>query len=334
VFQLSAIQAWNKARELQVQAARNRSILSYHRLRIGLKKLRYTVENFLPDLHAEWGSDLRDLQDCLGEQHDLSVLWGTMVRIRAFPDVDSRERWRASIQAERERRIEQYRSQMMGDNSRWGVWRAGLPAPSRLRALSLRMIEKYASFHGINLVPARSVRRLALQLFDCLCARKSSERHEMKAQRAILHAASILHEAGRSQGKRTDGKAVTRLLRQLSPPPGFTSESLQLITMVLCCQRGKFREITDPDFASLSADRRQTVLELAGILRLARVLARDRGCPVRSLKAQCLNNSIVIFAEGYSEFGPLAEKAARARHTLECAFQMPVLIRSLPAPVK
>jgi CHAD domain-containing protein len=329
-FQLIALRRWVEAHELHRQAMRNQSMPSYHRLRIGLKKFRYTVENFLPALHAEWGDDLRDIQNWLGELHDLSVLWETAARIGAFPDADCRKRWRAIIDQERENRIVQYRAKMAGGHSLWSVWRAGLPGPTRLRALSLNVMEKWGSFNGINLGRARCVRRLALQLFDGLRSRQALEPHEFKSQRALLHAAAILDEARSSRGRKVE-KAAGRLLEQTSLLQGFTPESLELLAILLTCLRRKFYVGDAPAFDNLEENRRRPVAELAGILRLARVLGRDRDCSIQSLRAQCLRDSIVVFAEGYSEFSPLAEKVARARHTLEWACRMPVLVRSAPA---
>jgi len=337
VFQLSAIQAWNEAHELHKQAARNRSNLSYHRLRIGLKKLRYTVENFLPHLHAQWGGDLKNLQDWLGELHDLSVFWEAAVRIRAFPDADSRKRWHVLIDQERERRIGQYRAKMMGDNSLWVVWRAGLPPPSRLQALSLRMIQKWGSFHGINLPNAYNVRRLALQLLDGLGPGKSTGRQETRKPRAILHAAAVLHNLARPSGKTRNNRSARGLLRRLPPSPGLSAESLHLIAMIVHCHRGRFRGTEDAGYASLNPGQRQLVMLLAGILRLARTLSRKGAEPVGGLTVDKAGDSIVIWIEGYAEFGPLAEKLARARYLLECACQRPVLFRSTstePLPVE
>lgn len=75
VFQEMALERWAEARELHRVALRGRSKVALHRLRIGIKKLRYLVENFLPTLHAAWSKDLKYLQDDLGEVHDLDVLW-------------------------------------------------------------------------------------------------------------------------------------------------------------------------------------------------------------------------------------------------------------------
>ncbi|HEY1264995.1 MAG TPA: CHAD domain-containing protein, partial [Terriglobales bacterium] len=86
VFQHLALERWHEAHELHRRALRDRSPASFHRLRIGLKHLRYIVENFLPQQHQDWGDDLKQLQDLLGEIHDLDVAWQTALQMNAFPD--------------------------------------------------------------------------------------------------------------------------------------------------------------------------------------------------------------------------------------------------------
>jgi CHAD domain-containing protein len=121
-----ALEKWTDAYELHKRAVRTRSQVALHELRIGIKRFRYTIENFLPAQHALWGNDLKELQDLLGEVHDLDVLWATAVEIMAFPDVESRNRWREKLNHERNRRVERYREMMIGKESLWRVWRAAL----------------------------------------------------------------------------------------------------------------------------------------------------------------------------------------------------------------
>ena len=100
--------------------------------------------------------------------------------------------------------------------------------------------------------------------------------------------------------------------------------------MVIRGQRGKLRGFDWEQYPALSGEQRQLAMELCGILRLARVLSGDSTQTIQSLKVEQTGDSIIVFAAGYSELGPLAEKVARARYLLEYACQKPVIIRSAP----
>ena len=73
VFKHLALERWTAARALHVAAMRNRSQVAFHTLRIGIKRFRYIVENFLPAEHIAWSNDLKHMQDLLGEVHDLDA---------------------------------------------------------------------------------------------------------------------------------------------------------------------------------------------------------------------------------------------------------------------
>ncbi len=221
VFQLSALGAWEEAYRLHKAALRNRSALSWHRLRIGLKKFRYLVENFLPLRHEEWKDDLKELQDCLGEFHDLIVFWNLAARIRAFPDEQSRDQWRQILENEKTGRLKTYRDKMLGDAALWRLWRDGLPGQSRLHSLALTVLQKWASLQGADLGRVRAERRLALQLYDGLHPRRRSD-SSSKMRRVTLHAAVILRGLrGIKKGKADAAKSSGELLERLPPLPGF-----------------------------------------------------------------------------------------------------------------
>ena len=60
--------------------------LGLHRLRIQVKRLRYTLEVLeaaFPSPLEDWLARLRDLQTCLGEYHDLAVLEAFLLEARA-----------------------------------------------------------------------------------------------------------------------------------------------------------------------------------------------------------------------------------------------------------
>ena len=146
VYQHLALEKWTAAHDLHQRALRTRSQFAWHQLRIGIKRFRYTVENFLPRQHALWGSDLKELQDLLGEVHDLDVLWALAVEISAFPDAESRSRWREKLNLERNPRIARYREKMVGRGSLWRVWRAELPSGERLRRAAMSRLRVWAGF--------------------------------------------------------------------------------------------------------------------------------------------------------------------------------------------
>jgi CHAD domain-containing protein len=328
VFQLGALQAWDEAHSLHKHALRNRSDAANHRLRIAIKRFRYTVENFLPPLHEAWGQDLKEIQDCLGEVHDLFVFWQTARRFHVFPDAESQERWRALIVNEKSKRMDRYRAKMAGIDSLWNVWRRELPSQDQLPAATLKMIEKWAFFQGINLTRVRHVHRLAMQMFHGL---RRWNPAEVKKYRAVIHLVAILQELGRAKSRRRLIPSATGLNLGLPTTLGFTEESLLIAAIVIQSQRGKLQDFDWKVYPSLSAEQQQLILELSGILRLARVLSRDSTHAIRSVQVEQTADSIAILAAGYSNLGPLAEKVARARYLLEFACRKPVIIRSAPS---
>jgi len=54
VYQHLALERWTEACALHRKAMRSPSPHALHSLRIGIKRLRYVVENFLPEHHARW----------------------------------------------------------------------------------------------------------------------------------------------------------------------------------------------------------------------------------------------------------------------------------------
>jgi CHAD domain-containing protein len=127
VFQRLALTRLNEAAELYERARKSRSRIGWHRLRIGLKGFRYTLENFMPQRYQPWSADLKRIQDQLGEVHDLDVLRALIRRQRTkLQEVDVL-RWFQLIEEARKTRLEKFRSVVGGGGkeSLWLVWRAG-----------------------------------------------------------------------------------------------------------------------------------------------------------------------------------------------------------------
>jgi exopolyphosphatase/guanosine-5'-triphosphate,3'-diphosphate pyrophosphatase len=333
VFEHLAVVRWIEARALHRRALRDRTDAAWHRLRIGLKRFRYTVENFLPRRHAAWGRDLKRLQDLLGEVHDLDVLRQTLRIAGPAYDAAARARWREAIERERSKRLDEYRRMMTGRASLWEVWRAGLPEGQRLEAAAMAHLAAWASFLDPDFTHTRHVARLALQLADGLAAAGIPKlRDALAAARArrILHAASLAHDVGKAAAGRKHPKESYRLIRALAPPLGWTPEELERVALVARLHvrgpRGDPRPGHKRLRRLLPADR-EMVLALAGVLRLANAFDHRHDAAVTRLEVESTPQAVVIRARGYEEDEAWAAVLAEQRTLLETVCGRPIIVR-------
>jgi CHAD domain-containing protein len=137
VFQRLALASLNESVELYKRARKGRSRVAWHRLRIGLKRFRYIVENFLPQRYEAWGEDLRHFQDLLGDVHDLDVLRSEIRRRCAGRDPAAVAAWLEKIETERKARLDALRSKINDKEFLWLAWRGGLQGGNTIQAVSL-----------------------------------------------------------------------------------------------------------------------------------------------------------------------------------------------------
>jgi CHAD domain-containing protein len=137
VFQRLALASLNESVELYQRARKGRSRVAWHRLRIGLKRFRYIVENFLPQRYEAWGEDLRHMQDLLGDVHDLDVLRIEIRRRCAKRDPAAPAAWLEKIDTERKARLDELRSKTNDKEFLWLAWRGGLQGGNTIQAVSL-----------------------------------------------------------------------------------------------------------------------------------------------------------------------------------------------------
>ncbi len=345
-----ALEKWTAAYDLHKHALRTRSQVSWHALRIGIKRFRYTVENFLPRQHALWGSDLKELQDLLGEVHDLDVLWALAVEIAAFPDVESRNRWREKLNAERARRIARYRDKMVGRESLWRVWRAELPSGPQLRAAAMSRLRVWAGFLDPDFSHSQRVAQLALLLYDglrnagLLTAEVAAPNHEAsnldRDWRAVLQAAALMHDVGKAKRPENHQKTSYRMIRGLARPLGWSARELELAAVVARHHRGALPRPAGKTLQLLQLPDRRIAMELAGVLRLANALDlrhgrrenRKENESAPRLEVSLQDHFVLVRAGGYSALDRSAESVAGARHLLETVLRRPVLLRRLRTP--
>ncbi len=350
VFKHLALERWTTARELHNRALRNRSQVAFHTLRIGIKRFRYIVENFLPAEHKAWSDDLKHMQDLLGEVHDLDVLWATALANRVFPDGESRKRWHEHIVAERTARIEEYRQKMVGPDSLWNVWRVGLPQGRQIEAIAMRRIKLWAKALDPDFAHSERVARLALELYDGLGSRgllpvlNGSEAET----RSTLHLAALLHDVGKSRGDKGHHKASLELIRSHSTPLGWKERVLQRAAIVARFHCGALPTRSHKNLRDLLPDEQKNIIRLAAILRLANALdvahdghirrvqiangalrsraPRTNGF-LRKPEALGKNEALEIAAEGYAPNSPTAQAIAAERYLLEAVLRRPVVVK-------
>jgi CHAD domain-containing protein len=328
---------WESVRDLHRRAQKSRSWLAYHRLRVQVKKFRYAVENFLPAAYAAWESDLKSLQDLLGEVHDLDLLSQEVLRKDLVSEEASRTWWRTKLDVERAARLQQYRAKTAGKSSPLWMWREGLPAEKDVRAAGLAKLAEWAYFVTPDFPEVRRIAKFALQLYDGFAGCGLIPEDLGYEGRSILQAAALLQEVGRFRRNKAHHKESYRMIRSISPPAGWSRRDMELAALVARFHRGALPRPDHKLMKAYSLPLRQSLLLLAALLRLANAFCAKPYRAVRRLQAENCSGVILVRAEGYVGMDPPAPKLSSAKHLVEFACHHPVHIlppgMQIPGPL-
>ena len=354
VFKHLALERWTAARELHTRAMRVRSQVAFHTLRIGIKRFRYIVENFLPAEHTAWSNDLKHMQDLLGEVHDLDVLWATALSCHVFPDEASRKAWHARIVEERAQRIEEYKAKMSGPDSLWNVWRAGLPKDKQIRDLATRRMKLWAKVLDPDFEHSERVARLALELYDGLTKggllAVPDANGNAAGARASLYAAALLHDVGKAHGDKGHHKESLHLIQKHGTPLGWSEEDMRRAALVARFHCGALPTGGHKALRDLLPAEQKVTVQLAAVLRLANALDAEHDGHIRRVEVENVSlakrrvngflrkpaglprgEALVIGAEGYAASSPTAQTIAAERYLLETVLRRPVILKSISA---
>jgi CHAD domain-containing protein/HD superfamily phosphodiesterase len=357
VFKHLALERWTAARKLHVRALRNRSQVAFHNLRIGIKRFRYIVENFLPAEHKAWSGDLKHMQDLLGEVHDLDVLWATALACHIFPDEETRQKWHAQIVEERTKRIDEYRERTVGPDSLWNVWRAGLPQGKQIQALATQRMMLWGKALDPDFAHSERVSRLAVELFDGLLAAGllvagQAESQQRDDARSSLQVAAMLHDVGKSQGNKGHHKTSFELIRGHASPLGWKPEYLQRAALLARFHAGALPARSHKSLRDLLPDEQKITIQLAAILRLANAFDVAHDGHVRRVEVEnanghtkdskrrtngllrkatklAPNEALVISAEGFMAGSATAQAVAAERYLLETILRRPIIVKTM-----
>ncbi len=366
VFKHLALERWTAARELHTRAMRNRSQVAFHTLRIGIKRFRYIVENFLPNEHKAWSNDLKHMQDLLGEVHDLDVLWATALSCHVFPDEASRKGWHERIVEERTKRIEEYRQRMIGPDSLWNVWRAGLPQGKQIQEIATRRMKLWAKVLDPDFAHSDRVARLALELYDGLntagllgSTNNAALNGDAADARASLYVAALLHDVGKAKGNKGHHKESLDLIKAHGTPLGWKAENMARAAIVARFHCGALPTRGHKALRDLLPDEQKITIQLAAILRLANALDAAHDGQIRRVKIEnavaqsaaqsqdrkrrtngflrkpvkvAPNEALIIAAEGFVADSSTAQAVAAERYLLETVLRRPVVIRATKSP--
>lgn len=355
VFKHLALERWTAARNLHVRAMRTRSQVALHTLRIGIKRFRYIVENFLPEEHKLWSNDLKHMQDLLGEVHDLDVFWKTALDCRIFADETSRRVWRERILEERTKRVDEYRERTTGPDSLWNLWRAGLPQGKQIHDIATWRMKLWAKVLDPDFAHSERVSRLALALYDGLnsaglltpkAADSAVRSRSGSDPREALYAAALLHDVGMSKGKKTHHKESLDLIKKHGTPLGWNPEVMSHAALVARFHCKALPTRSHKLLRDLLPDEQRQIIRLTAVLRLANALDSQHDGHVRKLKVENAdtakrrsngflrkptplgkNEAVVIAAEGYVDGTPTAQAVAAERYLLETVLRRPILVK-------
>jgi CHAD domain-containing protein len=325
-----SLERLEEARRLHARAIREQKPDSWHALRIGIKKFRYTVESFLPGRYEVWSPQLKRLQDILGEIHDLDVL-AVLVRDKAQADIpELLSEWDRMIERARNKCLDQYSELTFGKSSVWTDWAAGLPQDQRAQTAAMARIR--ATARAADMRPRRSaqISRMALAIFDAARQARITPLFRDRSSRRILRAAARLSGICTKGGPRDSRKATWRYLSNLPVPPAWTPEEWQVLAWSVRYHRGAEPKLKNAAFAKLPEDQQQNVRAVAGLLRLARGLRKCGIEDCSGIHADRSTEAVLLEIPGLADSVENAALLAAAKHLLETYLQAPLILK--PAP--
>jgi len=329
-----ALERLEAAKELHAQALRSERPGPWHKLRIGVKRFRYTVEALLPKRYELWGENLKRMQDLLGDVHDLDVLTETIAQVAAEEPEEARTGWSERIASTRHERLETYRQLTLGKTSLWHEWRQGLPHGERLEAAALARLRVTDRALNENTRRTGQISRITMKIYDALTRLQAAAAFTERQFRKVIRAAGYLHGIGVSLDAHAPHKAARDFVRNMHVPAGWRKAEWELLANVVRFHRGEQPGPKHKAFSRLPEEEQKTVCALAGVLRLARAL-RKFGCETSvGLRVEKSVDALIVRVPGLQDTEEAAARLAAGKHLLESVLGKPLILKAVPIPSK
>jgi exopolyphosphatase/pppGpp-phosphohydrolase len=232
---------------------------------------------------------------------------------------------------------------MVGPNSFWQVWRAGLPQGKQIQALATRRMKLWASALDPDFAHSERVAKLSVELYDGLMrsgflASGSSDLSNGNGARSSLQIAALLHDVGKSKGNKGHHKASFDLIKSHETPLGYKDEDMRRAAVVARFHCGALPTRSHKALRDLLPAEQKVAIQLAAVLRLANALDATHDGHIRrvSVEGESAGNHrggrpgcVVVEAEGYSPRSDVARTAAAERYLLETVLRRPVMIKAM-----
>ncbi len=301
LFDHLGLRRFFEARELHQSAMRSRGSTALHDLRIGVKKLRYTVENFLPDAHASIGKLLKKMQEVLGDLHDLDVLVAFLASEHIALHSNDRSRAATVVRTERDQKVAAYRALTMAPvptvepvpETAPVTVTVTEPAPSLVVDAPIVTIPRANAVGAWSRIRAAFVEGRAVdRAHDALIARRASSRSPAVPARALLRASFELlrafHDDVRALGDARaptlvrracacayvdgGGKAARTFADDLPIAVGFSDRDRALLAVVARAPPDRVPALDDKRVLALPLRDRALAVAVGALLHLAAAL--------------------------------------------------------------
>jgi len=331
--QCLAVERLNEAKDLHAKALRADKPAAWHGLRIGIKKFRYTVESLLPQQYALWSPNLKQLQDILGEVHDLDVLRGIIRQKATGEAAELQPEWERTIDRQRTARLQEYRELAIGEENVWRQWQQALPHGKRLQTAAAARLRATARATDAHPQRAAEISRMSVALFDALGRAHSAPAFDAPEMRRVLRGAARFCGLSLKDSGKPPQKAARQFLLERPVPPSWSRKEWELLAWTVRYHRGgEPKNAPGSAFSRLDQDQQASVRALAGVVRLARGLRKCKIEHTHSFRAEKTTAAVLLHIPGLADTADNAALLAAAKHLLDTYLGKPLILKPASSP--